>query len=84
MSSWTDRHEIFKQQAQHYAFQVPVRDFTHSTYCSLHKKYFYGESPKTGCSTIKKVLIQAELGRKVTFEHLDYIHYREFNPFLKI
>lgn len=84
MSSWNDRYNIFQQQALNYVRKVSIDDFVHATYCSFHKKYFYGESPKTGCSTIKKVLIQAELGKRIDFEHLEYIHYREFNPFLKI
>lgn len=84
MSSWTDRHNLFQKQAANYVWQVSIDDFVHSTYCSFNKNYFYGSSPKTGCSTIKKVLIQAELGRRVDFEHSEYIHYREFNPFLKI
>jgi len=84
MSGWNDRYKIFEQQALPYIKKVKINDFEHSTYCSLSKKYFYGESPKTGCSTIKKVLIQAELEKRIDFEHGAYIHYREFNPFLKI
>lgn len=84
MSGWNDRYSLFQKQAAKYVQQVNMDDFGHSTYCSFHKKYFYGSSPKTGCSTIKKVLIQAELGHRVDFEHPEYIHYREFNPFLKI
>ena len=84
MSDWNSRYHIFKQQAYKYAYQINLNDFEHASYCSLHKKYFYGESPKTGCSTVKKVLIQAELGKRINFAELEYIHYREFNPFLKI
>ncbi len=84
MSGWTDRYTIFEKQALNYVDQVKINDFEHSTYCSFHKNYFYGESPKTGCSTIKRVLIQAEMGKRIDFEHSNYIHYREFNPFLKI
>lgn len=84
MAGWNDRYKIFEQQALKYAHQVKVSDFEHSTYCSFNKNYFYGESPKTGCSTIKRVLIQAELGKRIDFEHGAYVHYREFTPFLKI
>ncbi|MEL6675824.1 MAG: sulfotransferase family protein [Bacteroidota bacterium] len=84
MATWNDRYHLFQQQARPYVSQVYLRDFEHSTYISLKHKYFYGESPKTGCSTIKKVLIRAELEKSIDFESLDYVHYREFNPFLKI
>jgi len=84
MAAWNDRHNLFKQQAQNYVKRVSVDDFVHSTYCSFNNGYFYGECPKTGCSTIKKVLIQAELGKRINFERMDYIHFRAFTPFLKI
>ena len=84
MSSWSDRYAIFERQALKYCDEVKLDDFSHSVYCSLNQKFFYGETPKTGCSTIKKVLIQAELGKRINFENLEYIHYREFSPLLKI
>lgn len=84
MSGWNERNEAFRQQAQPYLGPINIDDFVHSTYCSLKHHYFYGESPKTGCSTIKKVLIQAELGERFHFDFPDYIHYREFTPFLKV
>ena len=84
MDGWNDRYRRFEEEALNYVKKVRIQDFEHSSYCSLKHKYFYGESPKTACSTIKKVLIQAELGQQIDFEYDMFIHYREFNPFLKI
>lgn len=84
MNLWTERLKIFEEEALQYAGRISVEDFVHSTYLSFKHQYFYGESPKTGCSTIKKVLIQAELGRRIDFGNPEFIHFREFNPFLKI
>jgi len=84
MSDWNSRLDIFNQQAQVYLNGIKVDDFVHSTYCSFNKNYFYASTPKTACSTIKKVLINAEIDLNIEFEDSEYIHYREFNPFLSI
>lgn len=84
MDSWNDRYQLFEQQALKYAGKISVDDFSHHTYCSFKHHYFYGEVPKTGCTTVKKVLIQAEMGRQIEFEQAEFIHYREFTPFLKV
>ena len=69
MDGWNDRYRRFEEEAVNYVKKVRIQDFEHSSYCSLKHKYFYGESPKTACSTIKKVLIQAELGQQIDFEY---------------
>lgn len=74
----------FKLQAFNYIEKVNVNDFVHSTFCSLNKRYFYASTPKSGCSTIKKILVQAELEKRIDFGSIENIHNREFTPFLKI
>lgn len=84
MNNWNNRFEIFTKQASYYSSNVSVKDFVQSTFCSFKNNYFYASTPKVGCSTIKKILIESEIGHSVKFEDPSHIHFREFNPFLKI
>ncbi len=84
MSDWMSRWDDFRRQADPYHPRTRIDDFKGSTFISLKHNYFHASSPKVGCSTIKKILIQAELGQLTEFDDFQYIHYREFHPLLSI
>lgn len=84
MSSWNTRFNIFREQANDYHPYIRLHDFVHETLVSFRHKYFYANNPKVACSTILALLIGAEYDEKVDPEHMDYVHFREFIPFLNI
>jgi dermatan 4-sulfotransferase 1 len=82
MSDWNTRWQDFQKSAEHcYPFLRP-EDLIHASHISLQNKYLYVETPKVACSTIKKLLIDAEYEGRVPFSEMEYIHYREFSPLL--
>ncbi len=83
MADWMSRWELFKRSAaQAYRFQTP-EDLIHHTFISLKYNYLYAVNPKVGCSTIKRLLIEAEYEGKVQlYEEPAYVHYFEFLPLL--
>ena len=64
-----------------YRFLKP-EDFVHGSHISLRHKYLYVETPKVACSTIKRILLDAEYEGQITFNNPEYIHFREFSPLI--
>lgn len=62
--------------------QVPLFDFLYSVNISIVHRYIYVETPKVGCSTLKSLLIRAELDDDLKFRDLYAIHDRARSPLL--
>ena len=82
MNPWTKRWNDLKVALAPFHPRTSWDDFKHATNFSLKYRYFYAETPKVGCSTIKGLLIQAEHGQVIQYPDMDYIHHREFSPLL--
>lgn len=80
----TERWNQFLTELKNVNKHLRIEDLIYSINISLRNKYIYVETPKVGCSTIKKMLIQGEYGKKINFTDPAYIHLREFSPLLNI
>ena len=78
MTRW---HQFQKSAEPCFRF-LKAEDLMHATHISLQHKYLYVETPKVACSTVKKILIDAEYGGRVENTEMEYYHYREFSPLL--
>lgn len=83
MSSWNDRYTEFVQQAKGLHPKVDIADFDYTIYISPRYNYAYAFTPKAGCTTVKKLLTDAEFAEPQAYTDVEYLHYREFLPFLK-
>ncbi len=61
---------------------VPLQEFMYGVNISLAHKYMYVETPKVGCTTIKSLLIRAELDRDFEFSDDEHVHRRFLSPLL--
>ena len=84
MSTWHNRYQLLATSAAPYHPAVILDDFINATHISLKYKYLFANNPKVGCSTIKKLLIDAEYEAKSELKEFQYIHYQEFAPLLTI
>lgn len=82
--SWNQRWEEFQKSADNCLRFLKAEDFMHVTFISLKYNYLFVETPKVACSTIKRLLINAEYEGKVTISQGEALHYREFSPLLNI
>ena len=82
--SWNNRWDLFVQQLGNAHQFLDASVLIHHSHISLSRKFLYIETPKVACSTVKKVLIDAEYGFKTEPETFEYIHYREFSPLLSV
>lgn len=82
MSDWMPRWNDFQKSAEKCFRYLKAEDLIHASHISLKNKYLYVETAKVGCSTLKKVLIDAEYEGKVAPVEGEYLHFREFSPLL--
>lgn len=82
MSDWMKRWNDFQRSAEKCFRFLKPKDLMHATHISLKNKYLYVETAKVACSTIKKLLIDAEYEGQVTPVTGEYLHFREFSPLL--
>ena len=82
MNDWMAQWQDFQRSAEHCFRFLTAEDLIHATHISLQHNYLYVETAKVACSTIKKLLIQAEYDDKVVLTEKDNIHFREFSPLL--
>lgn len=83
MSDWMSRYRIFEEQSEGMHPEMTLDDFNYTIYISPKYNYAYAFTPKAGCTTLKKLLTDAEVGKIHSLEDIEYLHYREFFPFLK-
>jgi hypothetical protein len=62
--------------------ELSVEEFFYAVNVSLRYHYVYIETPKAGCSTIKRTLINLEVGKSVEHPDFEDIHRRENSPLL--
>jgi dermatan 4-sulfotransferase 1 len=72
---------ISDQDLLKYSPNVPTSDFIYHVNISIAHKYMYVETPKVGCSSVKSLLIRAELEQNFDFGD-DQVHLREISPLL--
>lgn len=82
MSDWMTRWNEFQKSAEPCFRFLRPEDLMHATHISLRNKYLYVETAKVACSTLKRILIDAEYEGKVAITKPEYVHYREFSPLL--
>ncbi len=82
MNHWSERWSQFLIELNNINRHVNVDDLLYSINISLSNKYVYVETPKVGCTTIKKILIQGEYKEKMNCRNPEHIHFREFSPLL--
>ena len=82
MSDWMNRWEDFQRSAGACLHHLKAEELLHVSHISLTNRYLYIETPKIACSTIKRTLITNEFNGIYSFEHPEYIHFREFSPLL--
>lgn len=82
MSDWMNCWNSFQKSAEKCFRFLKAEDLMHATHISLHNKYLYVETAKVACSTVKKLLINAEYAGKVAPVEGEAIHFREFSPLL--
>lgn len=84
MADWMTRYRRFETQAAGMHPEVSVDDFNYTIYVSPRYKYAYAFTPKAGCTTLKRILTDAEFGEEQPYVEQEDVHYREFLPFLKM
>jgi len=82
MNEWMNRWEEFRKSAANFHQFLTVEDLIHATHISLKNQYLYVETPKVACSTVKRMLIDAEYGREVKYTTSEHLPFREFSPLL--
>ncbi len=82
MSDWMNRWNDFQKSADKCFRFLKAEDLIHATHISLRHGYLYVETAKVACSTVKRLLIDAEYESKVELTESEYIHFREFSPLL--
>lgn len=70
------------QQEIYDIFDQPLQITQHLCQWSKKYKYVYVETPKVACTTIKRVLQQAESDGTMTYEDPSVVHERERSPLL--
>lgn len=82
---WNDcLHRIEAQTASLHP-KISPEDFRHTLLISPRHNYVFANNPKVACTTIRKLLIDAEYGEIRPFPHrAGTIHYNNFLPFLSI
>ncbi len=74
----------FEEQAKKYSTATPVENFDYSINISLQYNYWFTETPKVACSTIKTILQKMELNNPdLHWENFEDLHDRNFSPLLK-
>ncbi|MEM9928285.1 MAG: sulfotransferase family protein [Bacteroidota bacterium] len=83
--NWTDcRKEIEARNAPFHP-NAPANDFHNSLLISPKHEYVFANNPKVACSTIRKLLIDAEFGVvKPYAERASTLYFKEFLPFLNV
>ncbi len=82
MNDWMNRWEDFQKSAEPCLRYMTAEDLMHITHISLKNKFLYTETPKVACSTIKRLLIDAEYEGQVAMAEGESMHFREFSPLL--
>jgi hypothetical protein len=77
-----DRFSNFLRHLDGLNGHVPIGQFVYSVHISFKYRYIYVETPKVACTTIKRLLMCAELGQPLSFENAGDIHLREYSPLL--
>lgn len=83
--TWNDcLHRIENETAALHP-KVSPADFRHTLLISPRFRYLFGNNPKVACTTIRKLLIDAEYGEVRSYsERSGTLHYNEFLPFLNV
>lgn len=63
-------------------FDQPLPITNYLCHWSMKNRFVYVETPKAACTTIKRVLQQAEVGGGMTYEKPGDVHLRERSPLL--
>ncbi|PHI21464.1 hypothetical protein CEQ90_03440 [Lewinellaceae bacterium SD302] len=82
MADWMSRYAIFATQSAGLHPEMSIQDFNYTIKISPKHNYAYAVTPKAGCTTLQKILIDAEFGEHQHFDQVQYMHYKEFLPFL--
>jgi hypothetical protein len=77
-----DRHAQFAHDIDGLNGQVPIHQFVYGIHVSLKHRYIFVETPKAGCTSIKQLLINAELDGHADIQHGSHVHLREYSPLL--
>jgi Sulfotransferase family len=70
------------QHLARFSPSVAMSEFIYSVNISLAHRYVYVETPKAGCSTLKSLLIRAELDQDFQFMDDEHVHRRDRSPLL--
>ena len=85
MVDWNTCLERFEARTAALHPRVRPVDFRHAIIVSPRYNYLYVNVPKAACTTIRKLLIDAEFGEVRPYaERSDTLHYNEFLPFLNV
>lgn len=85
MADWMTVFKECQRAAQPLHPRVPWQDFHNAFLISSRYGYLFTNVPKVACTTIRKLLIDAEFGVvESTEERMDTIYFKEFLPFLNI
>lgn len=80
--SWTDCLSRIEAKNAHLHPQLPASEFHNSLLISPRHHYVFANNPKVACTTIRKLLIDAEFGKVRPYqERAATLHYKEFLPF---
>ena len=85
MVDWNTCLQRFEARTAALHPRVKPDDFRHAIIVSSRYNYLYVNVPKAACTTIRKLLIDAEFGEVRPYaERSDALHYNEFLPFLNV
>lgn len=84
MADWMTHYHQFEAQALGLHPKVKLDDFRHAIIISPRYRYLFVNVPKVACTTIRKLLLDAEHGEVRPYAEREELHYNEFLPFLNI
>ncbi|MEO0731975.1 MAG: sulfotransferase family protein [Bacteroidota bacterium] len=80
--TWTACRQNIEAEYAHLHPEVPAEDFRNNLLISPRYGYAFLNNPKVACTTIRKLLIDAERGAVRPFaDRAPSLHYKEFLPF---
>lgn len=83
--NWTDCRQQIETHNAPFHPKVPSQDFHNNLLISPRHQYVFVNNPKAACTTIRKLLIDAEFGVIRSYDdRAATLHFKEFLPFLNV
>jgi len=78
-----DESERNLEQFARNTFNQPFALTNYLCHVSKKNKFLYVETPKVACTSVKRVLQEAELGESIKYENPGDVHNRELSPLMR-